>query len=71
MLPLYNQELWVSMKATVAASASAAPSTYSAHYSRKSTGALPAMTASAGGTLTYMMYDPPLNKIKIMYTVST
>jgi hypothetical protein len=71
MLPLYNQELWVSMKAGITASTGATPSTYSAHYSRKSTAALPIDDATSGGELTYMAYDPPTNKIYIMYNLAT
>lgn len=73
MLPLYNQELWVSMKAGITASTGASPSTQSAHYSRKSTGAFPTESAAStsGGELTYMAYDPPTNKIHIMYSVAS
>ena len=73
MLPLYNQELWVSMKAGITASTGATPSTKSAHYSRKSTGAFPAESgaSTSGGELTYMAYDPPTNKIFIMYNLAT
>jgi hypothetical protein len=68
MLPLYNQELWVSMKAGITASTGATPSTYSAHYANWSTGAFPVEGSTSGVTLTYLAYDPPTNKIYIMYS---
>jgi len=71
MLPLYNQALWVSMKAGITASTGATPSTYSAHYSRTSTAALPIDDATSGGELAYIAYDPPTNKIYIMYGLAT
>jgi hypothetical protein len=71
MLPLYNQELWVSMKAGITASTGATPSTYSAHYGRGSTGAFPVEGSTSGASLTYLAYDPPTNKIYIMYSAAT
>ena len=71
MLPLYNQELWVSMKAGITASTGANPSTVSCHYAKGSSAAMTVLTATAGGDLSYMAYDPPTNKIYIMYIVSS
>lgn len=71
MLPLYNQELWVSMKAGITASTGATPSTGSAHYSRKNTASFLAAGATSGATITYLAYEPSKNKIHIMTTVST
>ena len=71
MLPLYNQELWVSMKAGITASTGASATSVVCHYSKGSSAAMTVLTATAGGELSYMAYDPPTNEIHIMYIVSS
>jgi len=68
MLPLYNQELWVALKATIDANSVKVASTKSCHYKWGSSGAMPISTAETnGGWLSYAAYDPPTGVIKLMY----
>jgi len=68
MLPLYNQELWVALKATIDADSVKTNSTLSCHYKWGSSSAMPASTfTGAGGHLAYAAYDPPTGVIKLLY----
>ena len=68
MLPKYNQELWVALKATVDGDAIKTNSTLSCHYKWGSSAAMPASTfTGAGGYLTYVAYDAPTGVIKLLY----
>ena len=69
MLPLYNQELFVALKATIEADSIRAGSTViDCHYKWGSTAAMTASTyVGAGGHLSYVAYDPPTGVIKLLY----
>lgn len=71
MFPIYNQEEWVSIVATVEADSSYVSSTKSTYYSMRSTAALPTTSSTAGAHLAYAAFDPTTNKLKILYSVSS
>jgi len=69
MLPLYNQELWVAIHATIAADdVHNASTTIECHYKWGSSAAMPASTyVGAGGHLSYVAYDPPTGILRLLY----
>lgn len=69
MLPIYNQELWVALMATIEAdSIHANATTVDCHYKWGSSAAMTASTyVGAGGHLAYVAYDPPTGVVKLMY----
>jgi len=71
MLPKYNQQQWVAIKATVEADSEFIASTKSCHYTKGSTAALPTTSSTAGAWLSYMAFDEPNNKIKMLYACSS
>ena len=69
--PIYNQEQWIALVASVDAETLLSASTKSCYWNEYSTAALPSTTSSGAAQFVFAAYEPALNKLHMLYACAS